>query len=347
MAVTIEDVAREANVSIATVSRVMNNTKAVSPELRERVFSAIRKTSFRPNVLARGLITNRTYTIGVVISDISNPVFGVLTKGINSVCQDRGYTVVICESDGKRKKELALLEKLAEQRIDGLLFAGVDVNRELIDRMLCLDYPVVLVTQEESYGENRMMTVSHDNQRATFDAIDFLVSCGHRRIAFIGGPVNDYSSGEKRLEGYRLAMAKHGLETPGTYIEHGDFSFDAGFSGMKRIYEESEKLPTAVMACSDLMAIGAMQCARNMGLSIPEDVSFMGFDDSELARYSTPALSTVRISYYDEGVLAAEELFRSMDSENGEETNIRYIPHKIIRRGSVNCLRAATGNPTA
>ena len=338
MAVTIEDVAREANVSIATVSRVMNNTKAVSPELQERVFNAIRKTSFRPNVLARGLITNCTYTIGVVISDISNPVFGILTKGINSVCQEKGYTVVICESDGKRKKELTLLEKLAEQRIDGLLFAGVDVNRELIDCMLCLDYPVVLVTQEESYGENRMVTVAHDNQRATFDAIDFLVSCGHRRIAFIGGPVNDYSSGVKRLEGYHMAMEKHGLQTPVTYIEHGDFSFDAGFGAMKRIYEESEQLPTAVMACSDLMAIGAMQSARNLGLSIPEDVSFMGFDDSELARYSTPSLSTVRISYFDEGMLAAQELFRCMENGQGEKVNKSYIPHKIIRRGSVSCV---------
>jgi len=334
LAITIEDIAREAGVSIATVSRVMNGTKSVSEELKQRVLHVIKCNNFRPNTLARGLITNQTYTIGVIISDIGNPVFGALTKGINRVCQGRNYTVIICESDGNREKELALLEKLSEQRIDGLLFAGVDVSEPLAQKMLEMDYPTVLVTQEEYGGMKHLPTVVHDNAEAIRDAVDFLASSGHSRIAFIGGPENDYSSGIKRLEGYLAALRSLGFEPPESYIEHGNFSFESGYECMKRIYEENRNLPTAVMVCSDLMAIGAIQCARSLGIEVPEEISIMGFDDSELAMYSTPALSTVRISYQDEGVAAAEELFRRIEGGDRQPT-IRYIPHKVIRRSSV------------
>lgn len=336
MAVTIEDIAREANVSIATVSRVINHTKAVSPELYERVTKVVHKMNFRPNTLARGLITKRTGTIGVVIADISNPVFGTLTKGINSVCQDMDYTVIICESDGKRDKELALLQKLTEQRIDGVLFAGVEVDESLVEHMRRMEYPIVLMTQEETGGKSTMTTIGHDNTRAIYDAMTFLTSHGHRRIAFIGGPEHDYSSGIRRLEGYRMALADYGLEVPDSYVVHGDFTFDSGYGCMGRIYEESIQLPTAVMVCSDLMAVGAMQYARIMNLRIPEDISIMGFDDSPSAAYSVPALSTVRISYFDEGVEAAHALFALLDkTEEAPVAATHYIPYKVIRRNSV------------
>ncbi len=334
MAITIEDIAREAEVSIATVSRVMNGTKTVSPALKERVLKVIKRNSFRPNTLARGLITNKTFTLGVIVCDIGNPVFGALTKGINHVCQDHSYTVVICESDGRMEKELALIQKLSEQRIDGLLFAGVEVGPELTGRMLAMDFPTVLVTQEEFGGMRRLPTVVHDSEQAVRDAVLFLASLGHRRIAFIGGPENDYSSGVKRLAGYRAALRGLDIEPPDSYVERGDFTFESGYDCMRRIHEENRDLPTAVMACSDLMAIGAMQCARAMGVQVPEELSVMGFDDSQLAICATPALSTVRVSYFDEGVAAAEELFARIDSGNRQPA-IHHIPHKVIRRASV------------
>ena len=167
MAVTISDVAREANVSISTISRVINNSKTVSPELKEHVFKVIEKTGYRPNVLARGLITKQTQTIGLVVSDISNSVIGTVARGINSVCQDKGYTVVMCETYGKAEREVELLNKLSEHRIDGLVFAGVDVNHKLTSHMLNMEYPVVLVTQQESCGETLVNTVIHDNYHLT------------------------------------------------------------------------------------------------------------------------------------------------------------------------------------
>ncbi|MFI3173535.1 MAG: LacI family DNA-binding transcriptional regulator, partial [Eubacteriales bacterium] len=140
MAVTIADVAKEAGVSISTVSRVINNTKVVSPELRQKVFDVIEKNNFIPNALAQGLVTNRTKVIGVVVPDISNSVFGELTKGINEVCSQKGYTIMVCESGGKEEKELQLLKVLEDRKIDGILFAGVDVNERLVDAMKEKEY---------------------------------------------------------------------------------------------------------------------------------------------------------------------------------------------------------------
>lgn len=333
MSVTIEDIAKEAQVSVATVSRVINNSKAVSPELKKRVNDVIQKRNFKPNSLARGLIMKKTNIIGIVVPDISNPVFGALTRGINSFCQQKGYTLMVCESGGQQEKEMELLGVLADKKVDGVLFAGVDVNAALVEAMKRKRYPIVLVTQEASTGEEVIHTVTHDNIRATYDAISFLVENGHQKIALICGPENDYSSGQKRLKGYKLALKEQNIEVPDSYIEHGDFSFDSGYECMRRIYEENNALPTAVMVCNDAMAIGAIRYLKTVKVSVPADISIMGFDDSDFARYISPELTTVRISYFDEGLKAVKTLFKLINQQNVPIT--QFVPHKIIRRISV------------
>lgn len=191
MAVTIEDVAREAQVSIATVSRVINGSKAVSPKLQKRVQGVIEKTNFKPNTFARGLTTNKSNIIGIVVADISNWVIASLIKGINHVCQERGYTLLVCESGGEKENEIRLLQHLEEQRVCGALLTAVDITPELVQRIFELPYPMVLATQEATDGKHRITTVIHDNVKAITDAVNFLVANGHRRIAFIGGPEND------------------------------------------------------------------------------------------------------------------------------------------------------------
>ncbi len=340
MAKTIQDIAREANVSIATVSRVINNTKEVSPALKKRVYRVIEENSFRPNPLARGLVTRKTGLIGIVLSDISNHVFGHLTKGIERVCQEKGYTLIVCESGGLPENEVQLLNTLGERQIDGVLFAGVDVSEDLVKEIQRQEYPTVLVTQEEASGHTQLPTVAHDNLRAVADAVEFLVANGHERIAFISGPPNDYSSGYKRLQGYRQALTAAGLPLLGSYVEHGSFTFESGFSCMKKIYEENAELPTAVMSSNDLMAVGAIRFLESAGLTVPEDISVMGFDDVDIASYMSPELSTVRISYFDEGVRAAKTLFKLMKKDSAPlPTLAQYMPHQIIRRKSVKNLR--------
>lgn len=335
MPITIQDIAKEAQVSIATVSRVINGSKAVSPELEKRVNDVIQKRNFKPNSLARGLITNQTNIIGIIVPDISNPIFGALTKGINDVCQQKGYTLMVCESGGNLEKEIELLGVLSDRKIDGVLFAGVDINTTLVEEMKKQEYPIVLVTQEAADGKEELYTVVHDNVSATYDAISFLIKNGHKQIAFIGGPENDYSSGQKRLKGFRMALQENKIEIPKSYIEHGDFSFDSGYTCMRKIYEENSVLPTAVMVCNDTMAIGAIRFLKSAKVSVPDDISIMGFDDSELGKYFSPELSTVRISYFDEGVKVAKTLFKLINNKNLTIPKTQFIPHKIIRRNSV------------
>ncbi len=337
MAVTIEDIAKEAGVSISTVSRVMNGTKPVSQELRDRVYEVIKKNKFKPNTLARGLVTKKTNMIGVIVSDISNVVFGAMTKGINSVCESKGYTIMICESGGELERELKLLELMEDKQIDGVLFAGIDVNHVLVDSILKRNYPTVLVTQEASIGDGIVDTVVHNNTKAMSDAVQFLLDNGHRRIAYLGGPKHDFSSGKKRLQGYKETLQAAGIELLDSYIEQVEFSFRAGYEGMKKIYEENSILPTAVVAGSDVIAVAAIQFLRNVHIDVPNDISIMGFDDSDFSTYFQPELSTVRISYYHEGEMAAQELIRWIEGETAEVKTL-YVPHKIIRRSTIKAL---------
>lgn len=337
MAVKITDIAREAGVSISTVSRVMNGTKAVSPELRNRVYKVIDEHHYSPNVLAQSLITKRTNIVGVIVPDISNAVFGALTKGVNHLCSKKGYTIMMCESGGKLEIELKLLDVLEDRHIDGVLFCGVDVNRRLVDAMQQKDYPVVLMTQEASIEEISIDTVVHDNVRLMYDSIMFLHANGHKRIAYLGGPAYDISSGKKRLKGYKKAMEELGLKISDSYIQEVDFSFNGGYEGAKIIYEESSLLPTAIAAGSDQIALGCAHFLNSHGIRVPEDMSVIGIDDLEYATYFQPALTTVRIPYFEEGAMAAERL---MDCLEGSKSgpNIQYVKHKIIRRGTVKAI---------
>ncbi len=338
MATTIADIAKEAGVSISTVSRVINNTKPVNQDLRDKVYAVIKKNNFKPNTLARGLVTKRTNLIGAIVPDISNAVFGALLKGINNACSDKEYTIMVCESGGKRESELKLLEILEERQIDGVLYAGIDVDQELVDVMKTKDYPVVLVTQECSVGDGILHTVVHDNVAAVNDATEFLINNGHERIAYIGGPKHDFSSGKKRLRGYTEALQRHNIELTDTYIEQGEFSLQHGYSSMKKIYEENTQLPTAVLAGNDVMAIGAIQFLLSVNVKVPEEISVIGFDDLEIAEYFQPRLSTVRISYFNEGVKAGEVLMDLIENKE-KEPMTHYVGHKIIRRNTVQRIK--------
>lgn len=335
MAITIEDVAKEAKVSTATVSRVINGTKAVSPELKQRVLDAIERNRFKPNSFAKGLATDKSNIIGVIVSDVSNTVISTAIKGINSVFQKKGYTVMICESNGNGKKEKMLLERMQEQRASGVLLAGVNIDSELVAWMEKRDYPVVLFTQAASDGQNRIHTVIHDNRKIVSDAVDFLAGNGHRQIAFISGPDNDYSSGILRREGFVEAIRQHGFELPDSYLVCGGFTYESGMNAMQKIYEENITLPTAVLACCDMTAVGAVACINRFGMKVPEDMSVMGIDDIELSMYVTPALSTVRIPYYEEGRMAAEKLLGLIENGKDGAEQLTLVPHKVIRRFSV------------
>ena len=178
-------------------------------------------------------------------------------------------------------------------------------------------------------------TVTHDNKKIIADAVEFLMANGHKRIAYISGPQNDYSSGAQRLKAFYEITKNFNLDIPDSYVVEGDFSYESGMNAMQCIYEESLVLPTAVLACCDMTAIGAIACIRKFGMKVPESLSVMGIDDTELAQYVTPSLSTIRIPYYEEGRKAARELLTLIEEEKQSTESLVYVPHKIIRRFSV------------
>lgn len=335
MAVTIEDIAKEAGVSIATVSRVINQSKAVSPALCQRVNAVIEKNQFRPNSMARGLITKKSQVIGVVIPDISNPVFGMLVKGINEICHKFQYTLMVCESKGEKERELELLKTLEEKHIDGVMFAGIHIDKTLVKIASQMKYPVVLVAQEAYEDAGILNVVIHDNVQAAYDATKLLLERGHRKIAFLGGPENDYSSGMKRFAGYQKAIQEENWKVEDAYVFHGDFTFAAGAEGMKQILERKTK-PTAVLACNDAMAIGAMSYLGSKGIRVPEDISVIGMDGLEMDAYVQPRLSSVEFPYHEEGIKAAEVLIDLIKGGSRKEpAKAYYLGHTIQVRESL------------
>lgn len=337
MAITIEDIAKEAGVSIATVSRVMNNTKAVSKELRERVNAVIEKNQFKPNSLARGLATKKTQSIGIIVPDISNPVFATLVKGANEICHQQGYTLMVSESLGERVREEELLRGLEEKHTDGVLLAGIHVDSQLVEVAKNMAYPVVLIGQEDIDNCNELSVVIHDNEEAAYEATKLLIQAGHREIAFIGGPEHDYSSGRKRLLGYKRALQESSIEWNSRMHYYGDFTLSSGYKGMKMILEDEKNRITAVIAGNDMMAIGAIRYIREKGMQVPVDISVIGMDGIEIGAYITPMLTTVEFPYYDEGVKAANVLIDYIQGRQ-MEAKLYYLEHKLIQRESIEII---------
>jgi LacI family transcriptional regulator len=330
----IKDIAKQAKVSIATVSRVINDSKPVSVELRKRVGEAIEANNFKPNPMARGLVTQRTEIIGIILPNIGNEVFGNLVRGVNDIVTSHGYTLMVCDSGGDKANELRLLDTMTDKRADGVIFAGVHLDRDLVEDMKRRGFAVVLVSQAPADGCEDLDVVILDNTKAVREGMEFLMSRGHRRIAFIAGPERDYSSGTLRLNGYREALAAAGIPIDPGLIRHGDFSYKSGYAAMSAIVSSTAERPTAVFAASDVMATGAMNFLYDRGLRVPEEVSVMGLDDSPIAECTRPALTTIRVSYFDEGITAAETLLDIIEGKP-RTPEFHFVPHEIISRGSV------------
>ncbi|PRX42722.1 LacI family transcriptional regulator [Planifilum fimeticola] len=329
-AVTIYDVAEEAGVSMATVSRVINGSPNVKPATRKKVLEAIRRLGYRPNAVARGLASKRTTTVGVVIPDISSAFFAELTRGIEDIANMYHYNIILCNSDQQKQKELQLSETLLEKQVDGLLFLGgevTDEHREIFDGAFV---PVVLAATVDRKG--KYPWVSIDQKQAAFDATDALIREGHREIALIGGPLTDAINGYPRYEGYREALEKHGLPFREDLVRIGDYRYRSGISAMESLLA-SQSPPTAVFVAGDEMAVAAIHAVQDAGKSVPEDVSIIGFDNIPLASQVRPQLSTVSVPMYDIGAVAMRLLTKYMNDEPVEDHEV-VLPHRLEFRES-------------
>lgn len=326
--VRIADVARMANVSTATVSRVISNAGTVKKETAEKVLEAIKKLNYQPNMLARQLRRSETKTILVVVPDITNTFFSAVLRGIESVAIENGYQVLLGDARNNVETETSYLAILGQKKADGLILLTARTEQKILEE-LSQDYPVVLAC--EYYEGTQLPTVSIDNVSSSRKATEYLISLKHKRIGHISGPLN-VVVGRDRCKGFHQAMAKHGLSVDPSLVQEGEFSFESGFNLMMK-FLSLEEPPTAIFAGNDEMAMGAVKAAKSKGVRVPEDLSVVGFDDIKFASIFEPALTTIAQPTFDMGQKAMHLLLRLINHEELDKDQF-ILPDKLIVRDS-------------
>lgn len=335
MGVTIKDIARLANVSVTTVSRVINNkSEGVSAETRQKILQLVEELGYKPNAIARGLVTKKTKTIGLIVPDISNPFFPDIARGVEDGAHIYGYNVFLCNTDDDLEKEIEYINALNEKYVDGIIFTGTgsisSSNFRHIMELIKSGIPVVMmdrrIDSDEIYG------VFVDNFEGGYLAARHLVELGHRKIACITGPLK-VKNARERLEGYKKALSESGIEIDERLIYEGDYKMAGGMVGMEKLLKENEEI-TAVFTCNDLMAYGAYKTIRSLGRRIPDDISVVGFDDIQLSQIVEPSLTTVKQPSYDMGLAAARMLIKLVEGKKVKERVMVFKPQLVVRRST-------------
>jgi DNA-binding LacI/PurR family transcriptional regulator len=331
--VTIYDIAREAGVSPATVSRVLTNNAKVSAGKREQVEEVIRRRQFRPNAVARGLSTS-TRILGLMTADIRNPYYASLAVECEKAAHERGYTVLLCNIFNDKELEDAHLEKLCAQRVEAIIQIGCRVDDLVSDpayvehvNQVTRGIPFVVSGKLEGAD---CFIVKIDHGESMKLVMDHLVSLGHRDIAFFGGTQRVESTTEK-LQQYSYFLGAHGLSLKGEYIREGNYARSGGYDCMKRLLR-CPRIPTAVIAVNDYSAIGAMEAVYEQGLSIPGDISIISFDNTFLCDSVQPKLTSVDYNYPEFGKLLVETAFMAVGKR--EVPKIQYIKPRLVIRNS-------------
>ncbi|CDG96346.1 transcriptional repressor for ribose metabolism (GalR/LacI family) [Xenorhabdus bovienii str. puntauvense] len=328
---TMKDVARLAGVSTSTVSYVINDNRYVSERVKKKVNTAIDELNYAPSALARSLKIKQTKTIGMLVTTSNNPFYAEIVRGVERNCYERGYSLILCNTEGDVTRLIRSMETLLQKRVDGLLIMCSE-NAVLPNDFL-LRYPLIpMVTMDWSPFYVSSDVIKDNSLLGGELATSYLISQGFRKIACIAGP-QDKTPARQRLAGYRKAMKDAQLEIPEGYEIHSDFEFAGGLSSMEQLLQLS-KPPEAVFAGNDAMAIGAYQALHRAGLSVPDDISVIGYDDISMAPYMIPPLTTIHQPKDELGKLAIDTLLYRMGNPGSEPKQLILKP-KLIERNSV------------
>lgn len=330
MNVTIYDVAREAGVSMATVSRVVNGNPNVKPTTRKRVVEAIDQLGYRPNAVARGLASKRTTTVGVIIPDISSIFFSELARGIEDIATMYKYNIILSNSDQNKEKEIHLINTMLEKQVDGIVFMGGEITKEHEETFKKSPVPVVLSATIDDNKE--FPSVNIDYRQAAYDAVEAFINKGHKRIGMLTGTLEDPINGYQKYSGYKQALQEADIELDEALIVIGDYSYNSGLNAMKE-FLQLENRPSALFASTDEMALGLIHGAQDAGYKIPEDFEIIGFDNTRLATMVRPALTTVVQPMYDIGAVSMRLLTKLMNKEEVTD-NAVVLPHRLEYRQS-------------
>ncbi|MCD5324332.1 MULTISPECIES: LacI family DNA-binding transcriptional regulator [Pontibacillus] len=327
---TIQDVARLANVSIATVSRVLNDQPGYSEKTKQKVLKIIEELGYQPNAVARGLVNQKTGTIGVLFPSVSGLLSAEILHGIETKAHEHRYSVIVCNTAENREKTIKYLQVLREKRVDGLIFVSEAVTEEYYEIFCRMDIPVVLVsTQSYQYP---LPFVKVDDRNGAYAATKHLIDKGHAAIGMIAGSEDDPIAGWPRIEGYRHAMREAGLSLEETLVQSREsFHYHEGRRGFQVLMKDHPEL-TAIFAASDELALGAISAAYEASITIPEDVSIIGYDNLILAEMSVPPLTTIAQPFKRMGSKAVRMM---LDLINGKEAESTILPHELVIRDSV------------
>lgn len=323
---TMKDIARLAQVSTSTVSHVINGSRFVSDEIREKVMRIVAELNYTPSAVARSLKVRETKTIGLLVTATNNPFFAEVMAGVEQYCQKNQYNLIIATTGGDAKRLQQNLQTLIHKQVDGVLLMCGD-SRFQADMELEVSLP--LVVMDWWFTELNADKILENSEYGGYLATKSMVDAGHQKIGIITGNLRK-SVAKNRLQGYKKALSEANIVLNPDWIVESHFDFEGGIVGAQKLLSLSDR-PTAIFCCSDTIAIGAYQAIQNQGLRIPQDISIMGYDDIELARYLFPSLSTISQPKAELGKLAVETLLQRIQEPNENYRTLVLEPACILR----------------
>lgn len=330
----IAEIARRANVSTATVSRTLNQSGPVKAATARKVWRAVTALNYYPNSHARTLVSGRSRLIGLIVSDITNPFFPELIRTFEDLAAQKQYDLLLTSTNYDTSRMTTCLRRMLERKVDGVAMMTSEMDMSLIKELSKRSVPIVFM--DVGQMGPRMSHVSIDYGNGIRQAVDHVVELGHRQIGFISGPL-DLHSARTRRQSFVDGLRHHKIALERRFVREGTHTADGGEKAMKELLK-LPRIPTAVVCSNDWTAIGALHAIHAAGLSVPEDVSLVGFDDIPLASYTTPALTTVRMSASDVGSTAFQALF-SLIGEQHLEGDVYQVPTRLVARQSTARLR--------
>jgi len=330
--VSIKDIARAANVSHPTVSRALSHSPLVRGETAERIRLIAASLGYRPSAIARSLASNKTNTIGVVVTSIADPFIADVVSGIEETANDHGYSVFLANSNANPDREVKVVHSFHERRVDGIIVTASRVGALYVPLLSGLKVPIVLInSQHPDAPDEFIYSVMIDNLKASIQVMEHLIGLGHRRIAYIGDKAG-FQSDTERLAGYRQGLAFAGYPLLPELVVHGDGKPEGGRQAMEKLLSLPTP-PTAVFCYNDMSALGALRALYGHGIKVPDDISLVGFDDLAIASYTSPLLTTVGQPKQQMGRMAMDTMLKLI-SGVGTKANIKVDGELIIREST-------------
>ena len=323
---------RLAGVSTSTVSHVINKTRFVSEEISERVNNAAQELNYyAPSALARSLKVNRTKTIGMLVTTSTNPFFGEVVKGVERSCYHKGYSLILCNTEGDNERMRDSINTLLQKRVDGLILMCSSLEGERIDvferysdiPVVVMDWGPMLFTSDK---------IQDNSLRGGYLAAKYLIDCGHKEIGCITGPLIKHQA-QMRYEGYKRAMIEAELDFNANWIVESDFECEGGYQALKKMVQRGP-LPSSIFVSNDMMAMGVINAANELGIKIPDDLSIIGYDDIHIAKFMSPSLTTIHQPKYRLGQAAVETLLTKLENYS-KEPNVVQLEPTLVERNSV------------